>query len=135
MNKSSFELYRRDQIGRLNIDWQGLEPNEPPFTARIIQALNQIDRLIIVVESNPNTIQTCLRMIFSLTKQLDARGIKNEVVLSEPDIFEVAEVTGFDKFFHIWPNEQQAAQALGIIDLYPLILIENYAGTPDPIVA
>ncbi|MCL4208705.1 hypothetical protein KJZ63_03690 [Patescibacteria group bacterium] len=135
MNKSNFELFRRDHVGKLNIGWQGLEPNEPPFTARIIEALNQINQLVIVVESNPNTIQTCLRMLFSLTKQLEARGIKNEVVLSEPNTFEAAEMTGFDRFFHIWPNEQQAAQALGIIDLYPLILIENYAGTPDPIVA
>jgi len=135
MNKSRFELYRRDQIGKLNINWQGLEPNEPPFTTRIIEAIDQIDQLIIVVESNPHTIQTCLRMIFSPTKQLETRGIKNQIVLSEPDTFEAAEMTGFDRFFHIWPNEQQAAQALGIIDLYPMILIENYAGTPDPIVA
>lgn len=135
MNKSSFELYRRDQIGRLNIDWQGLEPNEPPFTARIIKILSEIDKLVIVVNSNPNTIQTCLRMLFSLTKQLETMGIESQIVLPEQTLFDTAEMTGFDNFFSIWTNEQHAAQAMGIISLYPMIMIENYAGTPDPIVA
>lgn len=135
MNKSSFELYRRDQIGKLNIDWHGLEPNEPPFTARIIKILSEIDKLVIVVNSNPNTIQTCLRMLFSLTKQLETMGIESQIVLPEQTLFDTAEMTGFDNFFSIWTNEQQAAQAMGIISLYPMVMIENYAGTPDPIVA
>jgi hypothetical protein len=135
MNKSSFELYRRDQVGKLNINWQGLEPNEPPFTSRIISALEQIGKLVVVVNSNPNTMQTCMRMLFSLTKQLEKAGIESQIVFESPEFSDLAEMTGFDHFFTIWPNEQQAAGAMGIIDLYPLVLIENYAGTPDPIVA
>lgn len=135
MNKSSFELYRREEIGKLNIDWQGLEPNEPPFTARIMKSVEQIQKLIIVVNTNPNTIQTCLRMLFSLTKQLENAGVENQVVFETPEIADSAEMTGFDNFFAIWPNEQQAASAMGIVNIYPLVLIESYAGTPDPIVA
>ncbi len=135
MNKSSFELYHRDQIGKLNINWQGLEPNEPPFIDRIIKAIEQIQKLVIVVNCNPNTLQTCMRMLFSLSRHLETLGVENSVVFEVKQMSDAAEMTGFSNFFSVFPSEEKAAMAMGIIDLYPLILIENYAGTPDPIVA
>lgn len=135
MNKSSFELYRRDQIGKLNVNWQGLEPNEPPFIQRIINAIEQIQKLVIVVNCNPNTLQTCMRMLFSLSRHLETLGVENSVVFEVKQMSDAAEVTGFDSFFSVFPSVEEAAMAIGIIDLYPLVLINKYAGAPDPIVA
>lgn len=135
MIDSSFELYSRGEVGKLVLHWHGIEANGANLLPQIIRSLNQIEKLVIVADSDSNTLATCLRAIFLLTKELQEKKISSQVVFTNEQHLDAAQVTGFDQFFQIWPDESSAALAMGIASLYPLTLIKAISTPPEPIAA
>lgn len=135
MIDSSFELYGRGEIGKLALHWHGVEANGANLLPQIALSLNQIEKLVVVVDSDPHTLATCLRAIFLLTKELQAKKVESQVVFTNAQYLDVAQVTGFDQFFQVWPDEKSAALAMGIASLYPLTLIKAISTPPEPIAA
>lgn len=132
--QSTVEIYRRQEIGKLAIKWNGITSNEN-WLAETLASLKQIKKLVVVVESCPQTIQSCLRMLVILTKRLKELEIASQVVFPNENQRDVVTITGFDNFFEVWGNEKTAAQAMGITQLYPLVLIKIISDPPEPLAA
>lgn len=130
--KTSFEIYRSKEIGKVHLSWRGVSEDDQHLAEKISTHLGKVKKLVLVVESAPTAVQTCLREVVHLVRQFDRLGIEAQIVFPDSEIFDAVSITGFDHFFTFWPDEAQAAQALGITQLYPLLLIKTLAEPPMP---
>ena len=132
MSKSNLEFYRRNEYGKLVIDWQGVENDGKKVLDNAQQIIKDIEHLLIVVESDPETASTCMRMLLLLAREANRLKINHSVVIADQNLAEAVKITGYDRFFAVFMNEVAALENMGVANFYPLSLIRDEALMPDP---
>jgi len=113
MASSKMEFYRRDDYGKINIDWHGYYDNcsEEVFD-QICEALKLVNKALIVAHCEPNTASTCLRFIYNIVQESKLTGVEIRVVLPQEFLYSASFITGFDDFYKIFQSDTDALRDL-----------------------